>query len=99
MLIDSHSSGDRIVKRMVLGVQLSSGQSEIKQSQGGGNDFLHMENTAHLTGYQFRFNRDMQIMKMHVIHGVTCMDGAQVSLHLCSMKMTPFGGEGQMSHA
>lgn len=90
MLIDSHRSGDRIVKRMVLGVQLSSGQSEIKQSQGGDNDFPHVENPAHLTGYRFGFNRDMQIMKMHVLHGVTSMNGAQVSLHLCSMKMTPF---------
>lgn len=65
---------------MVLGVQLSSGQSEIKQSQGRDNDFLRVESTAHLTGYPFRFNRDMQIMKMHVIHAVTCVNGAQVSL-------------------
>lgn len=68
MPIDSHSSANRIVKRMVLGVQLSSGQSEIKQSRGRDNDFLRVENAACLTGHQFRFNRDMQIMKMHVIH-------------------------------
>lgn len=78
MLIDSHSSGDRIVKRMVLGAQLSSGQSEIKQSLGGDNEFPHMENTAHSSSHQFHFNRE--IMKMHAIHAFSYRNGAHISL-------------------
>lgn len=53
--------------RNVLGVQLSSGQSEIKQGQGQDNELLQMETTAHLTeSYLFHFDEDMQKHKTHL---------------------------------